>query len=140
MKKLILAALMFSTACGKSSTDNEAVGQVKKVLKKTPLICDDYTEVDVSLGVVRNGVGSLSKEDVLLAIDNSEKDKIAVFKKAAEDGAIIKFTYDVNRLSLCWPDHRLQTVVVEALPSDMKRAEDTRSRPDVSATLADPTK
>lgn len=105
-------------ACGMSSAGNEAVGQVKKVVKKTPLICSDYTEADISLGVLRNGVGSMSKEDVVLAVDN-DSPTIATLKRAAESGALVKFTYDVKRwpAGLCWPVERLLTVEIETAPA-----------------------
>lgn len=115
MKKLI-AITILAAACGMQSADNEAVGQVKKVIKETPLVCPDYTEVDVSLGVMRNGVGSLSKEDVSFAIDNAETAKIGTLKKAAESGAIVRLTYDVKRVSWCWPDHRLVDVAIDDAP------------------------
>ncbi len=99
-----------------SSVDNEAVGQIKKILKKTPIVCPDYTEVDISLGVMRNGVGSMSREDVVLAVDNSESSAIATLKHAAESGSIVKFTYDVKRVTVCWPDHRFTSVAVESSP------------------------
>lgn len=108
-----LIPLVLLAACGFSSADNEAVGQVKKVVKKTPLVCGDYIEADISLGVMRNGVGSLSKEDVELAVDKSETETIATLKHAAETGAIVKFTYDVRRLAMCWPDHWLVAVTLD---------------------------
>ena len=116
MNKLSIVYL-FLAACGMSSTQNEAVGQVKKVIKHTPLLCSDYTEADISLGVIRNGVGSVSREDLTLALDNGDTKSIATLKAAAESGAIVKFTYDVVRVAACWPDHRLLTVPVEAAPA-----------------------
>lgn len=117
MKLPVLALVILATACGKTSVDNEAVGQVKKVVKTTPLICPDYTEIDVSLGVLRNGVGSISKEDVELAIDNSRAAEIDTLKKAAESGAIVHVSYDVQRVSWCWPDHRFVAVTIEQVES-----------------------
>ena len=115
MKRAFLLILV--AACGNSSTGNESVGQVKKVVNKTPIICPDYVEVDLSLGVMRNGVGSLSKEDVVLAVDPGDKATVDAMKKAAEDGSIVKLGYDVHRISPCWPDHRLTSFVVETTPS-----------------------
>lgn len=43
MKKLSILCL-FIAACGNSSADNESVGQVKKVVNKTPLVCSDEVE------------------------------------------------------------------------------------------------
>lgn len=115
---LLLSWFICLTACGTSSSGNESVGQIKKVTNETPLICPDYTEVDVSLGVIRNGVGSMSKEDLILAIDNSERDTITKLKKAAEDGSIVKFNYDIRRIAPCWPDHRLASdITVESTPT-----------------------
>lgn len=105
MTKLVLLSLVLC-ACT-SSSDNEIVGQVKKIVKKTPLVCPDYTEVHVSLGVIRQGVGSMSHEDVMVAVDNSEKEVIEKLKYAVESGSIVKLQYDVKRVSPCWPDHRL---------------------------------
>lgn len=117
----VVIAIALLAACGKSSSDNEIIGQVKKVVKKTPIICPDYTEIDLSLGVVRNGVGSMSREDVDLAADNSDKDAIDKLKWAAENGAIVKLSYDVHRISPCWPDHRLiGKITIEAVPPEAK--------------------
>lgn len=108
-----LALIVFAAACGQSSSSNEGVGQVKTVMRKTPLICPDYFEIDISLGVMRNGVGSMSHEDVRLAVDGSQAAMIALARDAAEAGQIVKFSYDVQRLSLCWPDHRLTGLMIE---------------------------
>src|SRR5579859_447764 len=63
---LLAIAISFASAacgaCGNSSVGNELEGQVKKVVKRTPIFCSDYVEADVSLGVIRNGVGSMSQE------------------------------------------------------------------------------
>jgi hypothetical protein len=116
MNKLSVA-ILFLVACGNTSSDNELVGQVKKVVKRTPILCSDYTEVHLSLGLMRNGVGSMSHEDVELAVDNEDKENVDKLKWAAENGAIVKLSYDVERVSPCWPDHRLiGRVAFEALP------------------------
>jgi len=115
MKKILLLAVLAS--CGNSSADNEAIGQVKKIVKKTPIFCSDYTLVDISLGTMRNGVGSMSREDVFIAVDNSEREAIEQLTEAAESGAIVRVSYDVHRVSPCWPDHRFTgKVVIEAIP------------------------
>lgn len=110
MKNFLLIATILAAGCGRSSVDNELTGQVKRVKKVTPIICGDYTEVDVSLGVMRNGVGSMSTEDVWLLVENA--DQVKLLEKAAADGAIVKVTYDVQRLVLCVPDHTLKTVEI----------------------------
>jgi major membrane immunogen (membrane-anchored lipoprotein) len=119
MKKLATLLPVLLAACGFSSVDNELTGQAKRVKKKTPIICGDYTEVDISLGVMRNGVGSMSTEDVWLLVNDSEQ--IKLLEKAVTDGAIVKVTYDIKRLTLCVPDHVLRTV--EVLQDPLKSAE-----------------
>lgn len=117
MNKFKISVLfLLVTGCGFSSSQNEASGQVKKVLTVTPIVCPAYTEIDLSLGVMRNGQGSISKEDLVLALDNSERETIGRLKVAAETGAIARLVYDVKRVSWCWPDHRLVSVVIDRLP------------------------
>lgn len=112
MRKTVIVISIVLTACGLSSRNNELVGQVKKVVDRTPLVCPDYTEVDISLGVMRNGVGSMSHEDVVLYVAYQYID---VLKKAAEDGALVKAHYDHHRVSLCQPNDWLVDVsMVEA--------------------------
>lgn len=92
-------------ACGYSSQGNDLSGQVKKVVSHTPIVCPDYDEVDISMGYLNNGVGSISKEDVLLTIRNPQD--VQPLRKAAQDGSIVKATYNVFRASPCEPDHEL---------------------------------
>lgn len=114
MKKL-LSLILLVAACGYTSRDNELTGQVKRVKKVTPIICPDYTEVDVSLGVMRNGVGSMSTEDVWLLVNNPQH--VETLETAARDGSIVKVTYDVQRLVFCVPDHTLRTLEVVQDPT-----------------------
>lgn len=111
MKATIAIVIAAATACGNSSAGNELEGQVKRVIRRTPLICPDYTEADISLGVMRNGVGSMSKEDVALRVEDSRQ--IETLKAAAKSGAIVSVDYDVNRVTICVPDHLLTSVHVE---------------------------
>lgn len=109
MMKAIPIALLLS-ACGYSARDNELVGQVKKVTAETPLLCGDYYEVDISLGVLRNGQGSVSKEDVVLYVKGDPD--VPLLKKAAEVGLPVKVRYDVKRFpaGLCVPTSWLTSV------------------------------
>lgn len=116
--KSLLIKLMFPTlipvaACGYSARDNELVGQVKKVVAQTPILCGDYHEVDISLGVLRNGAGSTSKEDVVLYVQG--EGDVPLLKKAAEEGFPVKVAYDIKRIAWCVPDHWL-TAVTELGP------------------------
>jgi hypothetical protein len=103
MKKLLLISFLFLEACGNESVQNELVGQVKRVVNKTPLICSNYTQADVSMGVMRNGTGSVSKEDVYLTVINPED--VKSLKEAADAGIPVKITYDVKRLTFCIESH-----------------------------------
>jgi hypothetical protein len=99
MKKHVTAVALISlglTGClGNSSAGNEAVGQVKRVQHKTPILCPDYNHVDISLGVMRNGVGSMSTQDMWLYVPNALDN--SVLTDAAQSGALVKISYDVAR-------------------------------------------
>ena len=88
---------------GYSSQGNELIGQVKKLTSKTPLLCPRRVDAHVSLGVIREGVGSISNEDADLIV-TSEHD-IATLKRAAETGRLVKIVYNVERIRFCGPDH-----------------------------------
>lgn len=103
MFKYVLMAMLLVAGCGYESRANEAAGQVKKVVQATPIVCPNFNAVDVSLGVIRNGVGSMSTEDVWLVVENPND--YALFKEAAQTGKIVEFSYDVQRITFCTPDH-----------------------------------
>jgi len=91
------------TGCGYESKNNELIGQVKRVVSLTPLICENRTDADLSLGILRNGTGSMSKEDVNLYVTTAAL--ADTLKKAQATGAIVKITYDVPRFTFCKPSH-----------------------------------
>jgi hypothetical protein len=101
MKMFIALVCMSMIGCGYSSTNNEMVAQPKKIHHTTPILCHNYTELDVSMGVMRNGSGSMSTEDVLLTVNN-DKDQI-VLQKAIDDGKLVKIHYDEFRFAVCIP-------------------------------------
>lgn len=108
MKTLMI--LLMLTGCGYTYKGNVVTGQVKKVANKTPLICDDFNEADISLGVIRNGVGSMSTEDIDVYIPNKELlDKL---KSAEHSGNLVKIIYDVKRLTLCKPERQATDVEI----------------------------
>lgn len=117
MNKLAIA-LIALTACGFKAKDNELVGQVKKVVEQTPILCGDYTEADVSLGVLRNGNGSMSKEDIELRVNNDADRRL--LKQAAETGKPVKIEYNIERLVWCGPDHILTKVELLVEPTSEK--------------------
>lgn len=101
MKKiLVIGAMSIAlTGCGYSARDVEVVGQVKRVVHATPMICDDYNVVDLSLGVMRNGTGSMSTQDIWLTVP--DQDTLNVLKNANETGKLVKMTYDAKRITFC---------------------------------------
>lgn len=98
-KKILLVLVLAATSCGRSSVGTEAVGQVKRIVQATPIICPNRTEADLSLGVMRNGVGSMSGQDIDVVVERPED--VAAFKTAAISGALVKVTYDRYRFSPC---------------------------------------
>lgn len=112
MKKLLLAVLVAALAsgCGYKSRDNELSGQPKRVLNVTPMMCPDYTAVDISMGIVRNGVGSMSGHDMMLAVD--EKGNADTLRQAASNGLLVKLTYNTKRFSICTPQMHVTKVEI----------------------------
>lgn len=94
--------------CGRTSVDNELTGQVKKVAHKTPIFCWDNVEVDISLGVMRNGVGSMSAQDVFLTVTSAED--VKKLEAAAATGALVTVKYDEMRVNWCWHDLVIKSV------------------------------
>ena len=95
----LVCALMLSGCWGYEQADNQLTGQVKKVHHHTPLFCPNYSTVDVSMGVMRNGVGSMSGQDIQLNIWNKADEE--VLEKAAEVGAIVDIKYSKWRMVWC---------------------------------------
>jgi len=93
---------------GWSQRGNELTGQVKKLHHYTPLICPDYDTVDVSLGIMQNGTGSMSTHDMTLYVpDQTLYRQLDDFRKS---GAPANITYDVARLRWC-VDEEMVTAV-----------------------------
>lgn len=116
MKKTIIASMLLMTllSCGYSSVGNEAVGQVKKITKQTPVFCYNRIDVDVSLGVMRNGVGSMSTQDMWLTFESDEdsSEQLKLLKKAAESGSIVKINYDEARTRFCTESKLLRSIEI----------------------------
>jgi hypothetical protein len=94
-------ALSACSACGLSSENNELSGQVKKATQQSRLFCPDQNLVDISLGIMRNGMGSPSKEDVELVVPD-----LAVFqalKVEAQRGGLVSVLYNERRVVWCDP-------------------------------------
>ena len=101
MKKLMLVfgCLSLVSGCGYSSRNNELIGQVKVVQTVTPLLCFDRTDIHFSLGVMRNGTGSVSTHDITATV--YDKDVIKTLKLANETGAVVKLVADEARVRFC---------------------------------------
>lgn len=110
MKKILILLVACLSACGYSQTESEAIGQVKKVANVNDIFCSRRVDTDISLGVMVNGVGSMSSQDLWLTV--KDKTHIATLKKANETGKLVKFKYDVARLNWCWNDHELTEVEI----------------------------
>jgi len=95
----ILCMLMVLTSCGYSSKDNEVIGQVKKVQNENPILCDEWISVDISLGVMRGGVGSMSTQDLWLYVANAEQSKL--LRDSATNGNLVKITFSDKRFTWC---------------------------------------
>lgn len=102
MKTILFLAFLFLGGCGYSSRDSEMTGQIKKVVQVTPIICPDRHDIDISLGVIRGGVGSMSAQDEWLTVVNDSA--LAVLKEANETGALVKIIYSKQRVAICQHD------------------------------------
>lgn len=111
-KEALIICALFISGCGYSSMNNELTGQVKKVVAQTPIFCPRRTDVDVSLGVMRNGVGSMSHEDAFGTVTDPEA--IGLLRQAAETGAIVKITYNMARIRFC--EENREITKVELVP------------------------
>jgi len=103
MKKLALGLMVLMlSGCGiwgYSSKNNEMIGQVKKVRHNTPIFCGDYISADISLGIMRGGVGSMSTQDVWVTVYSQDFEKL--LKRANETGELVKIGYDERRVTFC---------------------------------------
>lgn len=100
MKKIIAVVMLVGlSGCGWSGRDSQMIGQVKKVMHNTPILCDDYMDAEISLGVMQNGTGSMSTEDKWVYVPNQDDYKL--LQDADEKGSIVKVTYDTKRIRWC---------------------------------------
>ena len=111
IKILIASSLLLAlTACGYKAKDSELIGQPKKVMNNTPLLCSSFTDADISLGVIRNGIGSMSTEDMWLNIEN--KKDLETIKEAIDKGQLVKIHYDTFRVAFCQNDKSITSVEI----------------------------
>lgn len=99
---LFLAASVIFGLNTFNAKDGELIGQAKKIITATPIVCPNYEALDVSLGVMQNGTGSMSTHDVWLTIKDVED--LKKMKEAVEKASIIKVHYDSRRIAICTED------------------------------------
>ncbi len=97
-------------ACGNSSVNNELVGQPKRLHNETPILCENRVDLDVSMGFMKDGVGSVSTADMHLTVPNREDvDRI---NRAINENKLVKLHYNVARVNLCWQQEVVTSVDV----------------------------
>ena len=112
MKKyILLGTILLLSACGYSSIDNEAIGQVKKTMTINPIFCPQYKVADIIVGSQQaleqafyiqnaNKTNNSNSMNLHTAIVVSvEQNKI--LQEALEKGKTIKFTYNEERITFC---------------------------------------
>ncbi len=98
MKRILAlaTAVLLLSGCGYVGREGEMIGQAKKLVRTTNLICPDYMSFDISLGVLQGGTGSMSTHDIWLTV-RSDVD-IKPLKAAVDAGAIVRVRYDEPRM------------------------------------------
>jgi hypothetical protein len=90
-----------SVGCGYNALNSTFTGQVKYVEKVNPIVCDEFTGAGISLGVMRNGTGSVSTHDVEVYVP--DQINIDLLSAASKSGSLVTVTYDARRVSFCKP-------------------------------------
>lgn len=110
MKTVIAIAFLFLSGCGYSALNSTFTAQVKYVENANPIMCDNYTYSGMSLGVTRNGTGSVSTHDITVYVPNEElANKL---QAASHDGKLVTITYDEKRWRWCVPNMEVKKVEV----------------------------
>jgi hypothetical protein len=93
-----------------AAKDAESVGQIKAIRTATPVFCPNYTETNISLGAIVDGMGSMSKEDITLEVPSqalAEK-----LKESLNGSGLVKIRYDKRLVTFCVPKKLLKDVEV----------------------------
>jgi len=103
MKTMTMLALTMTLTvlcgCGWSSVSNDLIAQPKRIIHNTPIVCPNYRSVDVSLGVMQNGVGSMSTHDEVLVVEDG---RVAdAIESAIQQGKLMRLKYDEARFRWC---------------------------------------
>lgn len=99
MKHVLLGAALLLSSCGNSATDIELTGQLKAAGVATNLICPDYFYLDMSMGVIKDGTGSVSKDDIFVTLYGRQEYK--KYQELAKVGAIITVHANMRRAAFC---------------------------------------
>lgn len=100
----------FTFGCGNSSVDNELVAQPKRMHNETPIICGDRVDVDLSMGFMKDGVGSMSTHDTTMLVGNYKHKEI--LDEAIQNNKLVKVRYDQRRVVMCGPDQIITNVEI----------------------------
>lgn len=127
MKIIILALMLFLTACGYSELGTNGVVQVKRVHVVNPLICPKYYVLDASLGIMQNGVGSMSTQDIDLTV--SEKQATELDELLKKGKSIVNIKYNTRRFSLCEEMRLLESYEVSDLSGHSTGKDSSQTEP-----------
>lgn len=113
---LALGLLLSGCDFGYSHQGNEVVGQPKSVETTTPLICPAQHILDLSLGVMRHGVGSMSTEDVLINIpDDASASRL---EAVVREGKLI--SAQTNEARVRWCNEEKELVSFKVIDDEAK--------------------
>jgi len=110
MKRLVLVFALTVFGCGNSSVNNELVAQPKRMHNVTPIVCGDRVDVDLSLGFVKDGVGSMSTHDVAMRVNDMRH--VDTLNTAIQTNKLVKVTYNERRFVWCGPDEIITGVEI----------------------------
>ncbi len=96
---LYLLYLLLSVAIG-SSGEIVSFGRVKTIMNTTPLLCGDFVDMNISIGVSNSSNSQYYiLDDIWMNLNSPDHIKIA--KEAQESGKLVKVTYDYARYAPC---------------------------------------
>lgn len=117
--RLLLLAATLLSGCGYSHRANELVGQPKSIESTTPLLCPDQHILHMSLGVMRNGSGSMSTQDIAINVPDAQL--VPILQSVIEQGKLINA--ETNEARFRWCNEMIELVAFEIIddkPSDAK--------------------
>jgi hypothetical protein len=129
MKILILCFILLSfVSCGFTERGTKGVVQIKRIHHVTPLICSERIVLDASLGVMQNGVGSMSTQDIDITV-SIEQSKI--LERAVESGKLVEIKYSTRRFDFCNRYRILEEVKIMDDKVDNSKGNEIQDKPQV---------